>query len=226
MIVYSTFATTSWFIIERVGRRKLFLWGTVGQMTSMIITFTCLIPGTPGPAKGAAAGLFLYIASFGASWLPLPWLYPAEINPIRTRVKANAFSTCTNWAFNFLIVFVTPIMISNIHWGTYLFFAAVNACFIPAIYFFYPETAGRSLEEIDIIFAKGYVEKMSYVRAAKELPKLSDLEIEQEAIRYGLIQSGETFGSKNESGMGQESPSGDDRSSPIRGLVHDQEKIQ
>lgn len=31
MIVYAIFATTSWFIIERVGRRKLFLWGTAGQ---------------------------------------------------------------------------------------------------------------------------------------------------------------------------------------------------
>jgi len=89
MIVYSAFATVSWFIIEKAGRRKMFLWGTVGQMASMIITFACLIPGTPSAAKGAAAGLFMYIASFGATWLPLPWLYPAEINPLRTRGKAN-----------------------------------------------------------------------------------------------------------------------------------------
>jgi hypothetical protein len=84
MIVYSIFATTSWFIIEKAGRRKLFLWGTVGQMLSMLLTFACLIPGTASAAKGAAAGLFLYIASFGATWLPLPWLYPAEINPLRS----------------------------------------------------------------------------------------------------------------------------------------------
>jgi hypothetical protein len=36
------------------------------------------------------------------------------------------------------------------------------------IWFFYPETSGRSLEEIDLIFAKGYVEKISYVRASME----------------------------------------------------------
>lgn len=119
MIVYAIFATMSWFIIERVGRRKLFLWGTVGQCLSMVLVFSCLIPGTPAAAKGAAVGLFTYIASFGASWLPLPWvslfslegdrsvelmvkqLYPAEINPIKTRQKANALSTCSNWLFNF-----------------------------------------------------------------------------------------------------------------------------
>lgn len=189
MIVYAIFATTSWFIIERVGRRKLFLWGTVGQCLSMVITFACLIPGTTTAAKGAAVGLFTYIASFGATWLPLPWLYPAEINPIKTRAKANATSTCTNWLFNFLIVMVTPIMIDRIGWGTYLFFAVINACFLPVIWFFYPETAKRSLEEIDIIFAKGFVEKKSYVRAAEELPLLTPEQVEQEALKYGLIDT-------------------------------------
>lgn len=80
-------------------------------------------------------------------------------------------------------------MITNIGWGTYLFFAVVNACFLPVIWFFYPETANRSLEEIDIIFAKGSVEKMSYVRAAEEMPFLSDEEVEREALRYGLIDT-------------------------------------
>lgn len=78
-------------------------------------------------------------------------------------------------------------MITNIGWGTYLFFAVMNACFIPFIWFFYPETANRSLEEIDIIFAKGNVENMSYVKAAAEMPFLTDAEVESEALRYGLI---------------------------------------
>ncbi|KAF7122287.1 hypothetical protein CNMCM5793_000244 [Aspergillus hiratsukae] len=186
MIVYSIFATMSWFLIERVGRRKLFLIGSFGQSLSMVIAFACLIPDNEQAAKGAAVGLFTFIATFGATWLPLPWLYPAEISPIKTRAKANAISTCTNWLFNFLIVMVTPIMIRDIGWGTYLFFAVINASFIPVIYFFYPETAGRSLEEIDLIFAKGHMEKMSYVRAAKELPHLSDEEIERVAIQYGF----------------------------------------
>jgi hypothetical protein len=82
-------------------------------------------------------------------------------------------------------------MIEHIGWGTYLFFAAWNAVFIPIIWFFYPETAGRSLEEIDLIFAKGYVEKMSYVRAAKELPRLSDEEIEAKAAEYGILDDNE-----------------------------------
>ena len=233
MIVYAIFATVSWFIIERAGRRQLYLWGTVGQGLSMVIVFACLIPGTASAAKGAAVGLFTYIASFGATWLPLPWvslsavsgfqtrrslkrggkLYPAEISPIKTRAKANALSTCSNWLFNFckstlriyssgpltsfvllmliVIVMITPIMITNIGWGTYLFFAVVNACFLPIIYFLYPETKRRSLEEIDIIFAKGYCENMSYVRAARELPFLADEDIDRMAKQYGLVEAEE-----------------------------------
>ncbi|KAJ2982656.1 hypothetical protein NUW58_g6397 [Xylaria curta] len=182
-------ATVSWFLIERVGRRKLFLWGTVGQGLSMVLAFGALIPQTQSAAIGTCVALFTYIASFGATWLPLPWLYPAEVNPIMTRAKANAVSTCTNWLFNFFIVLITPVLVTNIGWGTFLFFAVLNATFIPVIYFFYPETARRSLEEIDIIFAKGYVEKISYIKAAEELPLLTDEEVEQEALRYGLIDT-------------------------------------
>jgi sugar porter (SP) family MFS transporter len=189
MIVYSLAATSSWYYVERIGRRKLFLIGTVGQCLSMLLTMGCLIPGTPGPAKGAAVGLFTYIAFFGATWLPLPWLYPAEINPLRTRAKANALSTTSNWVWNFFIVMITPVLIKSISWGTYLFFAALNACFIPILYFLYPETAGRSLEEIDLIFAKGFTENMNYVKAAQQLPKIADHEVDQRAREFGFVSS-------------------------------------
>lgn len=168
----------------------------------MVLVFGALIPDTIPAAKGAAVGFFTYIAFFGATWLPLPWLYPAEISPVKTRGKANAVSTCTNWLFNFMVVMITPIMIKNIGkhsenrsrcmltalgWGTYLFFAVVNACFLPFIYIYYPETAKRSLEEIDLIFAKGFLENMSYVKAAKELPYLDERSIEEMQRQYGFF---------------------------------------
>ncbi|KAF1346532.1 general substrate transporter [Delphinella strobiligena] len=201
MVVYALFATTSWFLIERVGRRKLFLYGTVGQTISMVIVFACLI--NPSSAKGSAVGLFTYIAVFGATWLPLPWLYPAEINPLRTRAKANAVSTCSNWLWNFFVVMITPIMNTNIGWKTYLVFAVLNASFFPIIYFFYPETAGRSLEEVDLIFAKGYLENMSYVKAAKELPQLTEDEVNEKAREYGFISDDDEAGQLKDARFGE-----------------------
>lgn len=89
MVVYAISATFSWFLIERIGRRKLFLIGTFGQLLSMVLVFACLAPGAGSNVYGAAVGLFTYIAFFGATWLPLPWLFPAEINGLRTRARAN-----------------------------------------------------------------------------------------------------------------------------------------
>lgn len=121
--------------------------------------------------------------------MTVPWLYAAEINPLRIRAKGAALANIVNWSINFLVVMVTPIMVAHIGWGTYLFFAAVNACFIPFIYFFYPETSHRSLEEIDLIFAKGYHENISYVKASKELPRLTVQDMEALATQYGLAEA-------------------------------------
>ncbi|KAL8284081.1 hypothetical protein RQP46_005194 [Phenoliferia psychrophenolica] len=184
--VYALAAFASYVTIERVGRRKLFLIGSAGQALSMFIIMACLIPGSTEVMKGAVFGLFLYLIFFGFTWLELPWLYPAEINPLRTRTNANATSTICNWLFNFAIVEATPPLLTAINWGTFLIFGVVNACFIPIIYVWYPETAGRSLEEIDIIFAVAYVEKRSYVAVAAEMPSLTAAQIESEAQRLGI----------------------------------------
>jgi hypothetical protein len=99
--------------------------------------------------------------------------------------------------WNFFIVMITPVLITSIGWGTYLLFAALNFCFLPVIYFFYPETSGRSLEEIDLIFAKGYIQNKSYVTAAKELPMLDDREIEQYSRELGVDMMDEEAGSSD-----------------------------
>ncbi|KAI5801136.1 hexose carrier protein [Geopyxis carbonaria] len=184
--VYALSTLLSFIFIERAGRRKMFLIGSAGQCLAMVITFACLIPGQIESAKGAAFGLFLFIIFFGSTWLELPWLYPAELSPLKTRTRANALSTSTNWIFNFLIVQVTPTMIASIGWGTYLFFAVMNALFIPVIYFFYPETAGRSLEELDIIFARAHMDNESPVAVAKNMPKMDNDQIEMVAAELDL----------------------------------------
>lgn len=72
--------------------------------------------------------------------------------------------------------------------GTFLFFGLVNITFIPFIYAFYPETKGRSLEEIDVIFAKAYFTGEWYVKMADELPKLTAAEVEEETRRWSLAE--------------------------------------
>jgi hypothetical protein len=78
---------------------------------------------------------------------------------------------------------ITPTMIASIGWRTYLVFAIFNMAFIPIIYLFYPETAGRSLEEIDVVFARAFVDKKSPVAVAKTMKKMTVRELELEELR-------------------------------------------
>lgn len=184
--VYALFTIPSFFLVDSLGRRALFLIGATGQGVSFIITFACLVHPTSQNAKGAAVGLFLFIAFFAFTILPLPWVYPPEINPLRTRTIASAISTCTNWICNFAVVMFTPVFVDNARWGAYLFFALMNFLFVPVIFFFYPETAGRTLEEIDIIYAKAYVEGRQAWRVAATMPKLTIRDIEEQGNQLGI----------------------------------------
>ncbi|KAG5929391.1 hypothetical protein E4U42_006131 [Claviceps africana] len=143
------------FLVERVGRRKLMLFGAVGQALTMAI-----LAGVGSDKESTAcqiAGivfLFVFNTFFAIGWLGMTWLYPAEITPLRTRAPANALSTSSNWIFNFMVVMITPIAFTNIANHTYTIFAIINAIIVPSVYFFFPETAYRSLEEMDTIFQK------------------------------------------------------------------------
>ena len=55
---------------------------------------------------------------------------------------------------------------------TYVIFAAFNAIIVPVVYFFFPETAGRSLEDMDVVFALAYNEGVSPVGVSlrKDVP--------------------------------------------------------
>ncbi|TFY54378.1 hypothetical protein EVJ58_g8903 [Rhodofomes roseus] len=160
------------FLIDRVGRRPLMLFGSVGQMATMIILAVLGSVDSSGAKVASAVFLFVFNSFFAIGWLGMTWLYPAEIVGLRIRAPANAFSTASNWIFNFVVVMVTGPAFNSIGWKTYIVFAALNAFIIPIVYFFFPETAGRSLEDMDVIFALAYNEGVSPVGVSlrKDVP--------------------------------------------------------
>jgi hypothetical protein len=103
----------------------------------------------------------------------MTWLYPAEITPLSIRAPANAISTTANWAFNFMVVMVTPVAFATIGYQTYIIFAVINLAMVPSVYFFFPETAGRSLEEMDEIFHKT-TNAFNVVKIAHDMPHRFD----------------------------------------------------
>ncbi|KAH7920813.1 general substrate transporter [Leucogyrophana mollusca] len=159
-------------LIDRVGRRKLMLFGAVGQCLTMILLAVLGSVSGSGAQVVSSVLLFVFNSFFAVGWLGMTWLYPAEIVGLRIRAPANALSTASNWIFNFMVVMVTGPSFNNISWGTYIVFAALNAFIVPIVYFFFPETAGRSLEDMDVVFALAYNEGVSPVKVSlrKDIP--------------------------------------------------------
>lgn len=67
----------------------------------------------------------------------------------------TATATSAEWLTAFLVQEVTPIAVTSIGWKYYIVFTCVCLVSIPIVYFYFPETSGKSLEEIDMIFSSG-----------------------------------------------------------------------
>ncbi|KAM3461515.1 hypothetical protein BB8028_0007g06660 [Beauveria bassiana] len=146
------------FIVEKTGRRPLMLFGAVGMSLSMAVLAGCnwRLENLQDTRAGIGQAVFLFVFNsfFAIGWLGMTWLYPAEIVPLKIRAPTNALSTSGNWIFNFMVVMITPVAFANIGYKTYVIFAVINAFMVPSVYFFFPETKLRSLEEMDAIFKK------------------------------------------------------------------------
>ncbi len=181
-------------LIERTGRRTLMLFGAFGMMASMAILAGTVSTGgvseNGAPVLdtryGVTATVFLFVFNtfFAIGWLGMTWLYPAEITSLRIRIQANALSTCSNWLSNFLIVMITPPAFANLGYQTYVMFAVFNAAILPCVYFFFPEPKGRSLEELDVIFASAHADKVNPVARAANMKRIEGRELEQELEKY------------------------------------------
>lgn len=147
--------------LDRYGRRSTMIWGAVGMALILLIAGIldkyAQIQGPHQRSYGAAvaAFTFLYTATFGATWLTTPWLYPTEIFPLNVRAKGGAWSV-VGWSIgNGIITMITPFLFQAISYGTLLLLFGLNVFCIPFVIIMYPETAGRSLEQMDTFFEHG-----------------------------------------------------------------------
>ncbi|KAF1920448.1 MFS sugar transporter-like protein [Ampelomyces quisqualis] len=149
---------TSLWTMDRFGRRPLLLVGAALMFICHLII--AVLVGKFGgrwasfATEGwvAVAFLFFYMFSFGATWGPVPWAMPSEIFPSSLRAKGVALSTCSNWFNNFIIGLITPPLIQNTGPGAYIFFAVFCGLAFVFTFFLVPETAGKTLEEMDEVF--------------------------------------------------------------------------
>jgi len=134
------------------GRRSLMIFGSSGMTLAMILLAIMGKVNTAAAHVVLVIFFFVFTAFFVIGWQGMAWLYSAEIVPLRIRGPANALSTATNWLCNFWVVLITPIAFEAIGYTTYIIFAVLCAATIPLVWLYYPETAYRTLEEVDVFF--------------------------------------------------------------------------
>jgi sugar porter (SP) family MFS transporter len=132
--------------IDKLGRRTLLLVGSVG-------TALCLagVAAIFFAARHQSLLLWLligYIASFAFSQGAVIWVYLSEVFPNNVRAKGQSLGSFTHWIMNALISGLFPLMAASSGGYPFVFFAAMMVVQFFVVLFFYPETKGISLEEM------------------------------------------------------------------------------
>lgn len=161
------------YFMDKLGRRPVLLTGAAFMMiwqfsigglfalysvpADISETVRIRIPEDSGKAaKAVIACCYLFVVSFACSWGVCIWVYCAEVwGDSASRQRGAALTTSANWIFNFAIAMFTPNAFKSITWKTYMVFATFCACMFLHVFFFFPETKGKRLEEIGQMWAEG-----------------------------------------------------------------------
>jgi len=139
--------------IDKVGRRLLYLIGSMGMAVTLVLLAVSFYLKMDGIFTLICIMLFLVF--FASCIGPVFWTLVSEIFPNRIRGKALAFASFTQWIFNFLVVLLFPHFLALLGGAvTFLFLALMSLIQWMFTYFYVPETKGKSLEEIEQLWNK------------------------------------------------------------------------
>jgi len=159
--------------IDKFGRKPVLAIGAIGMAACHFIIAAIFAENQNqwdthrAAGWGAVAMVWLFVFHFGYSWGPCAWILIAEVWPMSVRSKGIALGASANWMNNFIVGQVTPDMLQDITYGTYIFFGLITFLGAGFILFFVPETKQLSLEEMDVIFGSEGVAAADYERQAE-----------------------------------------------------------
>lgn len=135
------------FLIDRLGRKQLMYYGSVGYIISLSLVAAAFIFNWEGIA--VPIFLFLFIASHAIGQGAIIWVFISEIFPNHLRASGQAFGSSVHWVLAWLIPSSIPFLFSWIGPGpVFAFFAVMMVFQLLFVRYMMPETKGISLEEL------------------------------------------------------------------------------
>ncbi|XP_036099140.1 solute carrier family 2, facilitated glucose transporter member 2 isoform X1 [Molossus molossus] len=154
--INTVFTALSVFLVEKAGRRSLFLIGMSGMFVCAIFMSVglVLLNKFAWMSYMSMVAIFLFVSFFEIGPGPIPWFMVAEFFSQGPRPAALAVAAFCNWTCNFVVALCFPYMADFC--GPYVFclFAGVVLAFTLFTFFKVPETKGKSFEEIAAAFRK------------------------------------------------------------------------
>ncbi|CCM06853.1 uncharacterized protein FIBRA_09158 [Fibroporia radiculosa] len=144
------------FLVDKVGRRPLFLWATGGCLVFFILQTICsaqyALHQQPAAAHSVIAFIFLFYGFYDLAFTPLIVTYTCEILPHSLRAKGlTVFSVGVSLALIFN-QYVNPVALQRLAWKYYIFYCCWIAFEFVFLYFMLIETKNRTLEETAALF--------------------------------------------------------------------------
>ncbi|KAJ5599218.1 hypothetical protein N7450_000285 [Penicillium hetheringtonii] len=166
--------------IERIGRRRIMmLTGSVQTLCLFVFMVLNMIEHKTDATRWAAAMIiFPYLFFYGWGWVGCPWLYGPEIAPLRYRHIGSAAGLLGVWVFTFITVFAGGIALETVGARIWIWPLVFNVIAVVFVYFMCPDPTGKTLEEIDQLFAKdgALVDQLNHPSIEKELDGLQEIE--------------------------------------------------
>ena len=133
-------------VIDKLGRKTLLLVGSIGTCLSLAGVATIFL--TNRHHELLVWMLIGFIAFFAFSQGAVIWVYLSEVFPNRVRAKGQSLGSFSHWIMNALISWTFPLMAASSGGYPFAFFSAMMVVQFFVVLFFYPETKGISLEEM------------------------------------------------------------------------------
>lgn len=139
--------------VDKIGRRVLILWGSVGLAIAYILLGICFYRQIQGVL--VLSLVLLAIACFASTLGPVMWVIISEIFPNRVRGLATSIAVLSLWVANFVLSYTFPIMTEAFSIEA-TFWVYAGVCVLGALFikFCIPETKGKTLEEIEKMWQK------------------------------------------------------------------------